>query len=70
MGLNGFVWVSAGLTTERREGGEGFDAEGVYSDKNDVSGTCFAASFLVNHSSLLLLHQRENEDQAVNRADE
>ena len=37
MGLNGFVWVSAGMTVERREGGEGFDAEGVYSDKNDVS---------------------------------
>lgn len=26
-----------GTTTERREGGEGFDAEAVYSDKNDVS---------------------------------
>ena len=37
LGLNGFVWVSVGTTTEKREGGEGFDAEGVYSDKNDVS---------------------------------
>lgn len=37
LGLNGFVWVSSGTTFERREGGEGFDAEGVYSDKNDVS---------------------------------
>lgn len=37
LGLNGFVWVSSGTTAERREGGEGFDAEGVYSDKNDVS---------------------------------
>jgi len=37
LGLNGFVWVSSGTTEERREGGEGFDAEGVYSDKNDVS---------------------------------
>lgn len=36
LGLNGFVWVSSGTTAERREGGEGFDAEGVYSDKNDV----------------------------------
>lgn len=37
LGLNGFVWVSSGTAAERREGGEGFDAEGVYSDKNDVS---------------------------------
>jgi exosome complex component RRP4 len=37
LGLNGFVWVSSGTIEERREGGEGFDAEGVYSDKNDVS---------------------------------
>ena len=36
LGLNGYVWVSSGTTTERREGGEGFDAEAVYSDKNDV----------------------------------
>jgi exosome complex RNA-binding protein Rrp4 len=37
LGLNGFVWVSSGTVEERREGGEGFGAEGVYSDKNDVS---------------------------------
>ncbi|WVQ99203.1 hypothetical protein IAU59_006335 [Kwoniella sp. CBS 9459] len=35
LGLNGYVWVSAGTTQEKREGGDGFDAEGVYSDKND-----------------------------------
>lgn len=35
LGLNGFVWVSMGTTQEVREGGDGFDAEGVYSDKND-----------------------------------
>ncbi|CAD6588582.1 MAG: exosome non-catalytic core subunit rrp4 [Tremellales sp. Tagirdzhanova-0007] len=35
LGLNGYVWVSTGTTIERREGGEGFDAEAVYSDKND-----------------------------------
>ncbi|WVQ82448.1 hypothetical protein IAT38_004576 [Cryptococcus sp. DSM 104549] len=35
LGLNGYVWVSSGTLQERREGGEGFDAEGVYSDKND-----------------------------------
>lgn len=37
LGLNGYVWVSLGTTQEQRDGGEGFDAEGVYSDKNDVS---------------------------------
>ncbi|KAK1924455.1 putative exosome complex exonuclease rrp4 [Papiliotrema laurentii] len=35
LGLNGYVWVSVGTTQEKRDGGEGFDAEGVYSDKND-----------------------------------
>lgn len=40
LGLNGFVWISSGTTSERREGGEGFDAEAVYSDKNDV-GTSY-----------------------------
>lgn len=37
LGLNGYVWVSLGTTQEKRDGGDGFDAEGVYSDKNDVS---------------------------------
>lgn len=44
LGLNGFVWVSSGTTEERREGGEGFDAEGVYSDKNDVRIFSFSIS--------------------------
>ncbi|WWD02744.1 hypothetical protein V865_000786 [Kwoniella europaea PYCC6329] len=35
LGLNGYVWVSNGTSQEKREGGEGFDSEGVYSDKND-----------------------------------
>jgi exosome complex component RRP4 len=43
LGLNGYVWISMGTDLEKREMGEGFDAEGVYSDKNDVS--CFG-SFL------------------------
>lgn len=36
------MWVSSGTVAERREGGEGFDAEGVYSDKNDVSSCSHA----------------------------
>lgn len=37
LGMNGFVWVSLGTKQESREGGEGFDAEGVYRNDNDVS---------------------------------
>lgn len=37
LGLNGYVWVSNGTSQARREGGEGFDSEGVYSNQNDVS---------------------------------
>ncbi|WVO16433.1 hypothetical protein L204_104109 [Cryptococcus depauperatus] len=35
LGLNGYVWVSNGTSQEKREGGEGFDSEGVYSNQND-----------------------------------
>jgi exosome complex component RRP4 len=37
LGLNGYVWVSMGTPQGSREGGEGFDAEGVYRADNDVS---------------------------------
>lgn len=33
------MWVSNGTSQGRREGGEGFDSEGVYSNQNDVSRT-------------------------------
>ncbi|TYJ57037.1 hypothetical protein B9479_002316 [Cryptococcus floricola] len=36
LGLNGFVWVSNGTSVEKREGGEGFDLNAVYSDENDA----------------------------------
>lgn len=38
IGMNGFVWVSLGTSEAVREGGEGFDSEGVYRNDNDVSG--------------------------------
>lgn len=41
---------------ERREGGEGFDAEGVYSDKNDVCP--FPSPILTISSISTLLHTR------------
>ena len=36
LGLNGFVWVSKHVRESEREGEEGFDAEAVYSNQNDV----------------------------------
>ncbi|KIK68168.1 hypothetical protein GYMLUDRAFT_155664 [Collybiopsis luxurians FD-317 M1] len=35
LGLNGYIWVSKHVKETEREGEEGFDAEAVYSNKND-----------------------------------
>ncbi|OCB86521.1 hypothetical protein A7U60_g6416 [Sanghuangporus baumii] len=35
LGLNGYVWVSKHVTEREREGEEGFDAEAVYSSRNN-----------------------------------
>ena len=37
LGLNGYVWVSKHVKENEQEGEEGFDAEAVYSNRNDVS---------------------------------
>lgn len=36
LGLNGYIWVSKHVKDSEQEGEEGFDAEAVYSNKNDV----------------------------------
>lgn len=36
LGMNGYVWVSKHIQENRQEGEEGFDAEAVYSNVNDV----------------------------------
>ena len=36
LGLNGYIWISKHVK-ETEEGDEGFDAEAVYSNRNDVS---------------------------------
>jgi exosome complex component RRP4 len=36
LGLNGYIWISKHLKEAEQEGGEGFDAEAVYSNQNDV----------------------------------
>ena len=37
LGLNGYIWVSKHVHENEQVGAEGFDAEAVYSNKNDVS---------------------------------
>jgi len=37
LGLNGYIWVSKHVKQAEQEGEEGFDAEAVYSNRNDVS---------------------------------
>ena len=37
LGLNGYIWVSKHVKESEQEGEDGFDAEAVYSNKNDVS---------------------------------
>jgi len=39
LGLNGYIWVSKPVKENEQEGEEGFDAEAVYSNQNDVSLT-------------------------------
>lgn len=50
LGLNGYIWISKHVKESQQEGEEGFDAEAVYSNQNDVSSWiliqfCFGASF-------------------------
>ena len=48
LGLNGFIWVMKGIQErhqQQREGEEGFDGEGVYSNVNDVRLLFFPAPY-------------------------
>lgn len=50
LGLNGYIWISKHVKESQQEGEEGFDAEAVYSNQNDVSSwiliqICYGASF-------------------------
>ncbi|RSH81538.1 exosome non-catalytic core subunit rrp4 [Saitozyma podzolica] len=60
LGLNGLVWVAAGTGEDRREGGEGFDAEGVYSDKNDVRNPPSSRTAISLVSNLINLFAAHN----------
>jgi hypothetical protein len=41
LALNGYIWVSKHVKETEQEGEEGFDAEAVYSNRNDVSGALY-----------------------------
>lgn len=36
LGLNGYLWISKHIKASEQEGEQGFDAEAVYSNQNDV----------------------------------
>lgn len=43
LGLNGYIWVSKHVKEIEQEGEEGYDAEGVYSNVNDVCHSLYGA---------------------------
>ena len=46
LGLNGYIWISKHVK-ENEQGEEGFDAEAVYSNVNDVCGVNSLTIFLI-----------------------
>jgi len=57
LGLNGYIWVSK-KSEEHHQGGEGFDADAVYSNKNDDidAATRLAISRVTNVIRILAAH--------------
>ncbi|KAI0665175.1 exosome complex exonuclease rrp4 [Cubamyces menziesii] len=58
LGLNGYIWVSKHVKESEQEGEEGFDAEAVYSNKNDSidDATRIAVSRVSNIIKVLAAH--------------
>ncbi|KIM88208.1 hypothetical protein PILCRDRAFT_814112 [Piloderma croceum F 1598] len=58
LGLNGYIWVSKHVKESEQEGEEGFDAEAVYSNRNDEidSATRIAISRVTNIIRVLAAH--------------
>ncbi|EJF65945.1 exosome complex exonuclease rrp4 [Dichomitus squalens] len=58
LGLNGYIWVSKHVKQSEQEGEEGFDAEAVYSNKNDDidEATRAAISRVSNIIKILAAH--------------
>lgn len=53
LGLNGYIWVSKHVKERDQEGEEGFDAEAVYSNQNDVCNLSLILFWLRSLTSLL-----------------
>lgn len=53
LGLNGYIWVSKHVKESDQEGEEGFDAEAVYSNQNDVRKHSFTLFKHFQHDTLL-----------------
>ena len=51
VGLNGYIWVSKHVKQSEQEGEDAFDAEAVYSNKNDVRIHCSDSGYLTNDMS-------------------
>ncbi|KAH9856973.1 exosome complex exonuclease rrp4 [Lenzites betulinus] len=58
LGLNGYIWVSKHVKASEQEGEEGFDAEAVYSNKNDAidDATRIAIARVSNIIKVLAAH--------------
>ncbi|KAJ7359085.1 exosome complex exonuclease rrp4 [Mycena albidolilacea] len=58
LGLNGYIWVSKHVKESEQEGEEGFDAEAVYSNRNDFidDSTRIAISRVANIIQVLASH--------------
>jgi len=58
LGLNGYIWVSKHVKESEQEGEEGFDAEAVYSNRNDYidDSTRIAISRVANIIRVLASH--------------
>ncbi|KAI9070386.1 exosome complex exonuclease rrp4 [Trametes sanguinea] len=58
LGLNGYIWVSKHVKESEQEGEEGFDAEAVYSNRNDAidDATRVAISRVSNIIKVLAAH--------------
>ncbi|KAJ6588704.1 exosome complex exonuclease rrp4 [Mycena capillaripes] len=58
LGLNGYIWVSKHIKENEQEGEEGFDAEAVYSNRNDFidDSTRIAISRVANIIQVLSSH--------------
>jgi exosome complex component RRP4 len=56
LGLNGYIWISKHVKANEQEGEQGFDAEAVYSNQNDVRTLL---SFVHPHKIEMLIVQKD-----------